>query len=110
MDFTFRLYGVSLEAVEESAPIIEDIAKHDPDLARQARRAVTSMHLNLAEGMDALGGNRRVRFRSSLGSTNEVIACLDIAQALGYAKVGEGLRDRLQRMRATLLKLVRARR
>src|SRR6187551_2644668 len=110
MDFTFRLYGVSLEAVEGSAPIISEIARHDPDLARQARRAVTSMHLNIAEGMDALGSNRRTRYRSALGSTNEMIGCLDIAQALGYARVDAEVRDLFQRIRATLLNLVRPRR
>ncbi len=104
--FTFRLYGVSLEAVRTVAPRIEEIARHDGDLARQARRALTSMHLNLAESIDLAGGNRVLRMRTSLGSTNEVIACLDVGVALGYVVHDERAMDALSRVRATLLKLV----
>src|SRR5690606_36898125 len=72
--FTFRLYALSLEALRAVGVVAAQIARHDPDLARQLRRASTSMHLNIAEGMDAEGRIRIARYRTALGSTNESIA------------------------------------
>ncbi len=108
--FTLRLYGVSLETVRVVGGRIEEIARHDADLAKQARRALTSMHLNLAEAMDARGGNRTLRLRTALGSTNEVIACLDVGVALGYLARDEACVALLRQVRATLLKLVMTKR
>src|SRR5687768_18470163 len=103
--FTFRLYGTSLEAVRIVARIVGEIAMHDADLGRQARRALTSMHLNISESMDLTGGNRRMRLRTALGSTNEVIACVDIGVALGYCAEDEPAYAILTHVRAVLLKL-----
>ena len=108
--FTFRLYGVSLETARLMAGRIAEIARHDADLGRQARRALSSMHLNIAESIDAVGGNRTARMRTALGSTNEVIACLDLADALGYLAHDEIAMQGLVRVRATLLKLVMTKR
>jgi len=46
------------------SPLIGRIARHDPDLARQLRRASASVVLNTAEGMYARGRDfdRRARF------------------------------------------------
>ncbi|MCB9592290.1 MAG: four helix bundle protein [Sandaracinaceae bacterium] len=108
--FTFRLYGVSLRAAKLVTARITLIARHDSDLGRQARRALSSMHLNIAESIDAQGGIRRQRMRTALGSTNEVIACLDLGDALGYAALDEEAVDALGHVRATLLKLVMTKR
>jgi four helix bundle protein len=108
--FTFRLYGVSLETVRLVAALITRIARHDADLGRQARRAVTSIHLNIAEAMDAQAGHRTQRLRTALGSTNETIACIDVAAALGYIARDAQADDALQKVRATLLKLVMTKR
>ena len=105
--FTFRLYALTLDTVRRVAPYVQDIARHDPDLARQLRRSSTSIHLNCAEAMDAHGRNRHARFRTSLGSTNEVIATLEVADALGYLTLDAATLDKLQHVRATLLNLVR---
>ena len=59
---------------------------------------------------DATGGNRNARFRTALGSTNEVIAALDAADALGYVPLDHAAADKLWHVRATLLKLVVAKR
>jgi four helix bundle protein len=104
--FTFRLYGVSLDTIRIVNALVTQIAKHDPDLARQARRALTSMHLNIAESIDAQGGNRRLRMRTALGSTNETLACLDAAAALGYIELDPHADALLTQVRATLLKCV----
>ncbi|MBZ0122236.1 MAG: four helix bundle protein [Sandaracinaceae bacterium] len=105
--FTFRLYTLSLEGVREVGPLAKEIARCDPDLARQLPKSSASMHLNIAEGMDAAGRNRVARYRLALGETNESIAILDIAQALGYVEVEARAFDKLQHVRATLLNLVR---
>ncbi len=108
--FTFRLYGVSLETVRMVGARIAEIARHDADLARQGRRALASMHLNIGEAMGLTGGNRTLRLRTALGSATEVIACLDVGVALGYVGPDERAIDALSKVRATLLKLVTKRR
>jgi four helix bundle protein len=89
---------------------VRRIERHDPDLARQMRRALASVPLNTAEGMDARGKIRIARYDTALGSTNEVIACLDVGEALEYFAVANEDRDLAQRVRATLLRLLRPRR
>jgi four helix bundle protein len=108
--FTLRLYSLSLDAVRLVGPAAVSIARHDADLARQLRRALTSIHLNIAEAMDVDDRNRHARFRTALGSTNECIAALDAADALGYFTADAALHDKLQHVRATLLRLVMPRR
>ena len=85
--------------------VAPQIAQHDPDLGRQARRALTSMHLVTAESIDARGGTRMLRRRTALGSTNEVIGALDLGVALGYCASDVRAYDKLGHVRATLLKL-----
>jgi four helix bundle protein len=101
-----RIYSIIIETLKVTAPIILQIAKHDVDLARQLRRAASSIALNTAEGCGNSGGNQRLRYRSALGSTQEVRASLDVAEALGYVDaVDAELRDRLDRIAATLYRL-----
>ncbi|MBX3275804.1 MAG: four helix bundle protein [Sandaracinaceae bacterium] len=103
---TFRLYGLSLKAARLVGPVAKSIGRSDPDLARQLRRALCSVHLNLAEGMDARGRNRPLRYQSALGSANECIAALEVAEALDYIARDEQAYDALQHVRATLIRLV----
>ncbi|HEY1954771.1 MAG TPA: four helix bundle protein [Polyangiaceae bacterium] len=101
-----RIYWLIIEVLKMLAPIIREIARHDADLARQARRAASSIALNTAEAYGCTGGNERMRFRSALGSTHEVKACLDVAEALGYIDpVDPRLRDAIDRIAATLYRL-----
>jgi four helix bundle protein len=79
-----RIYDVMLKVLRWLRAVIAQIEKHDTDLARQMRRAGTSVTLNVAEGSGSSGGNRRMRYRSALGSAREVMACLQSAEALGY--------------------------
>jgi four helix bundle protein len=106
----FHLYTLAILLVQRLARYVQEIERHDPDLARQMRRALTSVPLNLAEGMNARGKNRVARYDTSLGSHNEVIACLDVGEALEYIAVAPEDRDLAQRVRATLLRLVYPRR
>jgi len=101
-----RIYSFIIETLKLLVGLLHEIGRHDPDLARQARRAASSVALNTAEGYGSSGGNQRLRFRNALGSAHEVKACLDVAEALGYVdRVDADLRDRLERIVATLYRL-----
>ena len=104
-----RIYDVEVQFLGELRGLVEAVARRDRDLADQARRAGASIALNTAEGSGARGGNRRVRYESALGSAREVRACLHVAQAYGYVDVlPEVMMDRLDRIIATLVRVVRA--
>jgi four helix bundle protein len=66
---------------------LELIARHDPALALQLRRAASSVPLNLAEARRRDGRDRRHQFRVAAGSADEVTACLRVAEALGYLEL-----------------------
>jgi len=102
-----RIYDRILEVLRELRPVIAAIEAHDRDLARQLRRASTSVALNCCEGSGSHGGTRRERYRNALGSARESGACLDAALALGYVEVLDaGLLDKLDHVRAMLVKNV----
>jgi four helix bundle protein len=86
--------------------ILDDIARHDPDLAKQMRRAVNSVGLNAGEGLSA-AGNRTARLESAMNSGREVVLGLRIAAAAGYLEPEQVARelDELDRVIATLFKL-----
>ena len=65
--------------------MLEPVNARDPDLARQLRRAASSVPLNLREGRRRSGKDRAHHFRIAAGSADEVVACLQVAQAWGYA-------------------------
>jgi four helix bundle protein len=100
-----RIYAVAIEVIESLRPVLVRIEAHDRDLARQLRRAAASVALNISEGSGSRGGTRRERYHNALGSARETGACLDVAAALGYVDgIDAGLLDRLDRVRATLLR------
>ena len=75
---------LSIQTVAAMRRMVINIDKHDRDLARQIRRAMSSVALNLgvAEGSDA--GNRRARLHTALGSARETRVGLQLASAWGY--------------------------
>ena len=83
------------------------IARHDPDLSKQMKRAINSVGLNSGEGLSARGGNRTVRIESAMTSGREVILGLRIAGASGYLDAERVARevDSVDRIVATLDKL-----
>ena len=101
-----RIYSFILETLRKIAVLETRIRQHDTDLARQLRRAASSIALNCAETSGSQGGNVKARFRNALGSAYETRACLDVAEVFGYAKVDAQLRDDLDRIGATLYRLI----
>ncbi len=79
-----RIYPVLLDLVRSLRPLVRQLERSDPDLARQCRRALASAPLNVSEGSYSRGKNRAVRYHTALGSLREVLACFEVAAALGY--------------------------
>jgi four helix bundle protein len=102
---TLRIYDFVIDTIRMLAPAMREIARYDVDLARQMRRAAASVALNAAEAAGNEGGNRRLRFRTALGSAKETRACLEVAAALDYVRVDATLIDRLDRIAGTLYRL-----
>ena len=102
-----RIYRVALEMITGVARVAEQIERRDGDLARQLRRAAASVALNTAEGMGSTGGHKRQRYQTALGSAREVMACIDVAKAMGYVeRIDEATLDRADHVIATLARLV----
>jgi four helix bundle protein len=88
--------------------VIDLIGQHDTDLARQMRRALTSVPLNIAEGASSRGKNRAARYHTGAGSMREVVAAIDVAVSLGYLpKKDPELADRMWHVVFTLMKNAR---
>jgi four helix bundle protein len=101
-----RIYQVVLEVLKQLQPALHRIELRDRDLARQLRRCSSSVALNLAEGMYSRGKNRAARYHNALGSARETLACLEVAIVCSYVQPDPSLHDRLDRIVATLVKLV----
>jgi four helix bundle protein len=101
-----RIHDDMLDALRSMRPALAAIARHDPDLVRQLRRAASSVVLNLAEGSGSFGRVRTARYRTALGSARETLSCLRVAEALGYLEaLPDGLLARLDRVIATLVRV-----
>jgi four helix bundle protein len=79
-----RIYQTSLSMLRGLKNVVDAIERRDRDLARQLRRAASSVTLNIAEGSYARGGNRQSLYNVALGSAKETRACIDVAMMLGY--------------------------
>jgi four helix bundle protein len=101
-----HIYHVVLKVLKQLQPAVRRIELRDRDLARQLRRCSSSVALNLAEGMYSRGKNRGARYHSALGSACETLACLEVAVVCEYVQPDERLHDQLDRVVATLVKLV----
>jgi len=101
-----RIHDVMLDAIEDIRPMLRSIERHDRDLASQLRRAASSVVLNLAEGSGSSGGVRTQRYRTSLGSARETMACLLVAQRFGYVDgVPPVLAARMNQVIGTLVRV-----
>jgi four helix bundle protein len=99
---------VCIEIVRLVRPCAEKIARFDRDLARQQKRSSVSVVLNVAKASGNGGGRRRQAYEIALGEARETRAALHAAQAIGYLpEIGPELLDGLDRVIATLVKLVR---
>jgi len=103
-----RIYWVCLEMVRNMRLYVEMIARFDRDLARQLKRASTSVPLNVAEGSGSRAGRRRNAYDVALGEAKETLAVLEVAQACGYVReIEEKDRRQLNQIIGTLVNLVR---
>ena len=102
-----RIYSVYLGVLRELRAVLVAIEARDVDLARQLRRAAASVALNLAEGSGNQGGTRRQRYLSALGSAHEVVAALEVADALGYTAVDERVVRRMREVVGVLVRVTR---
>ena len=101
-----RIYDDMLDAIETIATLVKAIEAHDRDLGNQLKRAASSVALNLAEGSGSAGGVRRARYRTSLGSARETIACLQVAERFRYiAPIPQPLVTTMNRVIGTLVRV-----
>jgi four helix bundle protein len=104
-----KIYPVILQVVKDLAPIVGDIQRHDADLARQMRRALSSVPLNVSEGMYNRGGHRKQRYLTAMGSMRETLGCIETAQAMGYLdEVGDDVLDGIDHVIRVLYNLTNA--
>jgi four helix bundle protein len=103
-----RIHDDMLEAIVAMRPLLAGIERSDSDLARQLRRAASSVVLNLAEGSGSFGRVRTVRYRTALGSARESFACLRTAEAFGYiGAIPAALVSTMNRVIGTLVRVAR---
>ena len=103
-----RIRDTMIEVIKGLVPVVAKIQVHDRGLATQLREAASSVTLNISEGSGSRGGTRRERYSTAPGSARETGSCLETAMAWGYVgAVDPDLLDRLDKVRATLWKVVR---
>ena len=98
-----RIHETVLMLVREVAPIAVAIERRDGDLAKQLRRALSSVTLNIAEGGAQRGARRASHYSIALGSAREAWSAIRTAEAWGYCALpSEGVIDRFDHVMATL--------
>jgi len=105
-----RVHARFVLLLSQLVPVLAAIERRDVDLARQLRRALQSVALNMGEGSGNEGGTRRQRYLSALGSVRECVAALQVAEAFGYCSVPAALMLQLSGVVGTMVVLVRGRR
>ncbi len=101
-----RIHDDMLHAITQMRPMLVAIERKDVDLARQLRRAPSSVVLNIAEGSGSFGRVRTQRYRTALGSARETLACLRTAEAFGYVEpIGEVIHASMNRVIGTLVRV-----
>ncbi len=81
----FEVLEVAVGLVAALRAPVAAIAARDADLARQLRRAASSVPLNIGEGNQRRGGDRVHHFRIAAGSAAETATARRVAEAWGYA-------------------------
>jgi four helix bundle protein len=105
----FDALDISHQFIAQLRPLVATIATCDADLARQLRRAATSVPLNLGEGRERAGKDRKHLYRVAAGSAAECTEALRLAVSWRYieaADAADALAS-LDRVRAMLYRLTR---
>lgn len=101
-----NIYPIIVSFVADVAELTPRIAHHDPDLARQLRRASAAVALNTAEGMYARGRSRTACYNIALRELRESYSALELSVRLRYLPpLPAELEDRIQRIIGTLYRL-----
>ena len=79
-----EVFELSYQLIEAFREPVKVLQRKDPDLARQLRKAGSSVSLNLAEGEGRVVKDRFQHWRISSGSAREVKSALRAALAWGY--------------------------
>ncbi len=104
------IYKVALELARLVGTQGERIAVHDKDLARQMRRSMASVVLNIAEGSGCSGGTRSQRYKDALGSARETLAALELGAAMGYGVQLDAMYAKFDRVIGVLVRCTHHRR
>ena len=95
---------LALEVIGDVRGVLGRVQRHDRSLFDQARRAGSSVVLNIAEAQGSDAGNARARYATASGSARELSAALRLAVAWGYvdARSVQTIEDKLERVRRLL--------
>ncbi len=80
----FLAYDLALHLIRNPREPLAAIRRHDAALAKQARDALNSVAMNIAEGSGRNGGDRQQFFAIAFGSLRELGCALDIGAAHGW--------------------------
>ena len=107
----FHALEVSIQFLEELAPIEVRIRRQSRSLAKQLADASESISLNLGEGRRRRDGDQRRHYEMAEGSASEVTTALRIAVSKHYITRDElaPVEALLDRVRAMLYRLNRRR-
>ncbi len=88
-------------------PVVAEIDRHDADLAKQLKRARSSIALDISEGSHARGARRNLHYGYAKGSAQESIGILETAVAAQYIKVAPvDVIEMLRKIIGTLYKCI----
>lgn len=102
-----RIYADAIEVIRLLHPMLEQLKVKNANLADQCDRASVSVALNISEGAGQRGGNRRQRYLTALGEAREVWGGCDVIEAKGLAQVSAEVRERLNKIIGTLVKVTK---
>ena len=103
-----RIVDVIETLICQVRPLADAVGRKDLDLAKQLRRALSSVLLNIGEGSDQRGARRTNHYAIALGSAQEALLALRAAQAWGYiGAIPEEVDGNFKRVIGTLVKVAR---
>ena len=102
----FHAYELALQAIRQLRPLLPLIKRHDADLAKQIRKAASSVTLNLNEGSRRRGEDRIYLYSVAAGSAGEVLAGLDTSDAWGWTNGAPDVRETYDHMLGILWKIM----